>query len=103
MMVESRHVLTADVVGKNNDRGKRAGSSEGADLLDIAHEITAAVFELHAPHAQILELCEALDDGKGQKQEDSEAREPVRDGRIGGGAAGEQAQGVEAGKNDHIY
>jgi len=74
MAVEFDDVLAADVVGEDDDGSEGAGSAEGAHLLDVGHEVSAAVLELVSREANLFKLGEALHNCEREEQENRETR-----------------------------
>ena len=64
VVIEAEHVGLTDVDGQDHDRGEGAGGAEGADLLDVVEQVAAAVGELCAGTADVLQFAEALHHGK---------------------------------------
>ena len=71
-------------------------------MLDVGDVVAAAAGGDSAAFAEVFELGEAFDEGEGEEEEDAEAAEPGGDGNSGGGRAGEDANGVEAGEDDDV-
>jgi len=100
--IEFHHILAADVVGEDNHSGEGAGGSKGTHLLDVCQQVSAAVLQLVARQANLLEFSEALHDGEGEEEEYRKASQPVRDRRVGRRSTRKYADGVEAGEDEHI-
>ena len=68
-LVELGGVEVGDVEGEDDDRGVAAGGAEAAELFDVGDVIAAAAYGFDAAAlAEVFELGEAFDEGKGEEK-----------------------------------
>ncbi len=100
--VQYAGVGVGDVHGHHDDGGVGGTGSEGAKLLEVGDEVTSAVGDGLAAFAQTFEFTETLNEGERKKEKDAETGQPRGDGHAGGGAAGEDADGVQTAQDEDV-
>src|SRR6185312_2062836 len=102
MVVENFVFGVVDVERHHDDSRKSGSSAKRAELFQVTDQVATSVADFPAALPETFELAETLDERQREKEEHAETSQPGCHVDSGGGAAGEDAKGIEPAEHEDV-